>query len=486
MTDLPDDRRFAPPPSEDPPGPDRLGRADTEQLDISQPSQIDVRPDAAAADAGPSRWAWAEPGSQPPDHGATAATPGGTAEPSAWGPPSAQDTWSWQHAGDGAVPVSAPGPADSDGPHEPPAARRRPGWGPLVGTVAAAALLAGGIGGVGGAYLANSGVLGVGRSNYQAPKPGPAAQSRPSGSVASIAATALPSVVTIKVATDNGSATGSGWAFDDQGHIVTNNHVVEGASNGTVDLVLSNGRHVEATVVGKDSSYDLAALKVTGVDLAPLPIGSSADLVVGDPVIAVGAPLGLQSTVTTGIVSALNRPVSAGNGQSTSFINAIQTDAAINPGNSGGPLLNMEGQVVGVNSAIARVPGASSTEQGGNIGLGFAIPSDQVRRTVEQLIRYGKAEHPVIGVRLDTQYDGEGVKIASSGDQPVTPGGPADKAGLKAGDVIIAFDGRPMTDPDELVVAIRSKAVGDEVTLKVRRGTREFDARMTLQKAPSS
>ncbi len=485
MTDLPDDdRRFAPPPSEDLAAPEPPTRADTEVLDVSQTTQLDVQAPPAA-----SRWEWAEPGSAPADAPAPH-RPAGPATESpfgwSWSSEPAADETSAAAAGHGEPFVEGPGPSDPEPETKERRPRRRPGWGALVGTAAAAALVAGGVGGLGGAWLANSGAFDLGRTSYEAPKPGPAAQSRPSGSVASVAANALPSVVTIKVATDNGSATGSGWVFDDQGHLVTNNHVVEGANGGTVDLLLSNGKHVKATVIGQDSSYDLAALKVTDVDLKPLPIGSSAQLVVGDPVIAMGAPLGLESTVTTGIISALNRPVSAGDGQNTSFINAIQTDAAINPGNSGGPLLNMSGQVVGINSAIARLPSQGGTDTGGSIGLGFAIPSDQVRRTVEQLIRYGKAEHPVIGVRLDTQYDGEGVKIASSGSVPVTPGGPADEAGLKAGDVIVAFDGRPMTDPDELIVAIRARAVGEEVTLKVRRGSQEFDAKMTLQKAPNS
>jgi putative serine protease PepD len=214
-------------------------------------------------------------------------------------------------------------------------------------------------------------------------------------------------------------------------------------------------------------------------------MGSSADVVVGDQVIALGAPLGLENTVTSGIVSALNRPVSpGGDGDEQSFINAIQTDAAINPGNSGGPLLDMQGRVIGVNSAIARVPGTSG-EQSGNIGVGFSIPSDQVRKTAEQLIRTGKAEHPIIGVILDRQYNrADGVKIVEPSTQqrqPVTPNGPAGKAGVKPGDLIVEFDGRRVTDPDDLVVLIRAKSVGDEVTMKVRRGSREISVRMTLQ-----
>ena len=265
---------------------------------------------------------------------------------------------------------------------------------------------------------------------------------------------------------------------------MTNNHVIESAvDGGTVVVQTSDGQRHDATLVGRDDSYDLAVLKVTDVKLEPLPLGVSADVRVGDGVIAMGAPLGLDSTVTSGIVSALNRPVSPGGGQSQSFINAIQTDAAINPGNSGGPLLNMDGQVIGVNSAIATTS-AMGAGTSGNIGVGFAIPSDQVSKTVEQLIRTGRAEHPIIGVILDRQYQGEGVKILAEGeaDQPsITPDGPADQAGLQPGDVILEFEGRPITDPDELVVAIRAKNVGDEVDLTVQRGSATLDVTMTLQ-----
>jgi putative serine protease PepD len=201
-------------------------------------------------------------------------------------------------------------------------------------------------------------------------------------------------------------------------------------------------------------------------------------------VIALGAPLGLESSVTAGIVSALNRPVSPGGaGDEQSFINAIQTDAAINPGNSGGPLLNMAGQVIGVNSAIARIPGATDT-QSGNIGVGFSIPSDQVVKTAEQLIKTGKAQHPIIGVVLDRQYDGNGVRILAKktvdSGEPVDPSGPAAMAGIKPGDVIVEFDGRKVTDADDLVVAIRAKDVGDVVSVKVRRGSETISVRLTL------
>ncbi|HHU10708.1 MAG TPA: PDZ domain-containing protein, partial [Intrasporangiaceae bacterium] len=337
-----------------------------------------------------------------------------------------------------------------------------------------------------GGWLAANDYLTFGQTEYiaPAPEPGDGATDRPEGSIANISANALPSVVTILLNAGGEQSSGSGWVFDNQGHIVTNNHVVEGAGRNTgITVQTADGQRHEATIVGRDESYDLAVLKVTGVALKPLPLGDSGSVRVGDGVIAMGAPLGLDSTVTAGIVSALNRPVTPGGGTSQSFINAIQTDAAINPGNSGGPLLNMVGQVIGVNSAIATMPSVGAS-RGGNIGVGFAIPSDQVRKTVEQLIRTGKAEHPIIGVILDRQYQGEGVKILGEGesDQPsITPNGPADQAGLRAGDVILEFEGRPITNPDELVVAIRAKSVGDEVRLKVQRGSATLDVTMTLQ-----
>ncbi len=214
----------------------------------------------------------------------------------------------------------------------------------------------------------------------------------------------------------------------------------------------------------------------------------SADVVVGDAVVAIGAPLGLEGTVTTGIVSALNRPVQAGPQGERAFINAIQTDAAINPGNSGGPLVNDSGEVIGINSAIAQPPTGLSTPSG-SIGLGFAIPSDQARRTAEELIETGVATYPIIGVLLDETYTGEGVQVAdqrSGNDQPaVTPGGPADNAGVRPGDVIVAIDGRPVTEPDELIVSIRAKAPGDTTVLRVRSGDEEREVRVVLDQATS-
>jgi putative serine protease PepD len=296
-------------------------------------------------------------------------------------------------------------------------------------------------------------------------------------------------VVTIKVTGTSGTGTGSGFVVRKDGYILTNNHVVDvAATSGKITVLFSDGKSEVAKIIGRDDSYDLAVIRVNRRNLPVLALGASSAVVVGDPVIAVGAPLGLDSTVTSGIISAVNRPVTAGGGgdSTSSFINAIQTDAAINPGNSGGPLLDMAGQVIGVNSAIARVAGAGLDGQSGNIGVGFAIPSDQARKTAEQLIDNGKATHPVIGVLIDTTYKGEGVRIAGSaqnGNPPITKGGPADKAGLRPGEVILKFDGQPVRGPDEFVVAIRAKSVGDKVQLTVRRGTTERTVKMTLQAA---
>jgi putative serine protease PepD len=365
--------------------------------------------------------------------------------------------------------------------------RRGPGWGALIGVAVAVALVAGLVGGILGGLLADRGGSSAGATTTSgpAPSPGSGATTRPSGSIANIAAKATPSVVTLRVKGADGEGTGSGWVYDDKGHVVTNNHVVAGAADsGEITVVLANGQQAEASVVGRDASYDLAVVKVDRDDLEPLVLGASQDVVVGDQVIAVGAPLGLDSTVTSGIVSALDRPVTPGEADDQSFINAIQTDAAINPGNSGGPLLDMQGRVIGVNSAIARAPGSSLSGQSGNIGVGFAIPSAQVATTVKQLIETGKAVHPVIGVFLDPGYTGEGVRIADEGPDgqaAVNPDGPAAKAGLKAGDVVVGFEGRPVSENGELVVAIRSRTVGEEVTLTIRRDGGRRDVTMVLQ-----
>jgi putative serine protease PepD len=348
------------------------------------------------------------------------------------------------------------------------------------------AMLAGLVGGVLGANLNDDDRLASADLPVRAADGTGSTPARAPDSVAGIAQEVLPSVVSIEAASGAEAATGSGFVLREDGYLLTNNHVVAGAAgaDGTLTVTFSDGRERTARVVGRTPDYDLAVIKVDETGLKPLVLGDSTDVAVGDPVVAIGAPLGLAGTVTTGIVSALNRPVAAGDEADTAFINAIQTDAAINPGNSGGPLVNAEGEVIGINSAIAQPPGGIGGVAG-NIGLGFAIPSNQARRTAEQLIESGRATYPIIGVSLDQTYQGEGVKVAASGQgtSPVTPDGPADRAGIRAGDVITAIDGRPVTQPDELIVAIRAHEPGDVIELVVRTGEDERTVRVTLDEA---
>ncbi len=301
-------------------------------------------------------------------------------------------------------------------------------------------------------------------------------QVRPDGSVASTAAQVLPSVVFIEVGTKDGGSSGSGFVISQDGYILTNQHVVDGATPGRLSVTFSDGEELMAEVVGSTIEYDLAVIKVDRNDLPTLTLGDSDAVVVGDPVIAIGAPLGLEGTVTTGIVSALNRPVSAGDSQATAYIN------------SGGPLVNASGEVIGINSAIAQTPTQISGNTTGNIGLGFAISSNQAARTAQQIIETGSATYPIIGVLLDPAYTGEGVSVVKNsiqGQEPVTPGGPAAKAGIRSGDIILAIDGRPVAQSDELIVAIRAKAPGDEVVLTLRDGTSERDVTIVLGEATS-
>jgi len=280
-------------------------------------------------------------------------------------------------------------------------------------------------------------------------------------SIAALAARVIPAVVSISVKAPTGSDTGSGFFLDSNGLILTNNHVVEpGAVSGTITVELSNGKKYLAKLIGRDNSYDLAVLKIDVTSAPTLQLGNSDLVQVGDAVIAIGSPLGLSGTVTSGIISSKNRAVTTGNGSGeTSFINAIQTDAAINPGNSGGPLVDATGAVIGVNSAIATL---GSGTQSGSIGLGFAIPINQAKKTVEQLIKTGSATYPIMGISVDIRFTGTGALISSEG-VGITPNGPAARAGLKVGDVIIKFDGVNISNSDELIVAIRSHSVGDKV-----------------------
>lgn len=298
-------------------------------------------------------------------------------------------------------------------------------------------------------------------------------------SVAGIAQRVLPSVVSISTRTLNGGGTGSGFIIDSSGYILTNNHVISDAveNNGNIEVSLNNGDTYTADVIGRDASYDLAVLKIEAFGLKALQFGDSDKIAVGDAVIAIGSPLGLSGTVTTGIISAKDRAVTAGDSSSeSSFINALQTDAAINPGNSGGPLVDATGAVIGVNSAIASLGTTSTT---GSIGLGFAIPINQARKTADQLIKNGVATYPVIGIAIDMNFTGSGAKISAS-NNGILAGGPAQKAGLRSGDVIVEFEGKAITSPEELIVAVRAKNVGDRVTLVYQRNGVDKSVTLTL------
>ena len=284
-------------------------------------------------------------------------------------------------------------------------------------------------------------------------------------------------MVQIEERDSQGGGTGSGFVIRQDGYILTNNHVISGAANGagTLTVTFQDGTTKPATVVGRDLSYDLAVVKVDASGLKTATLGNSAGVVVGDTTIAIGSPLGLEGTVTSGIVSALSRPVTAGGSGESSYISAIQTDAAINPGNSGGPLVDAQGKVIGVNSAIASLGQGQTGGQTGSIGLGFAIPVNQAKRVAEEIISTGHATHPIIGVSVDMNFAGAGAQVSQ-----VTPTGPAATAGLKSGDVITKVDGKAVGNATEMIVAVRAHAPGDTVTLTVVSGSTTKDVPLTL------
>ncbi|MEH0405117.1 S1C family serine protease [[Kitasatospora] papulosa] len=383
-------------------------------------------------------------------------------------------------------PLSHPGPGQGVDDVRPRKARR----GTVLVGAALLALLAGGIGGGVGAYVERNGGL----TTVELPQSGRDAGGRAPDSVAGIAARALPGVVTLHVNGSAESGTGTGFVLDDRGHILTNNHVVAPAgSNGDITVTFSGGESAAAEIVGKDSGYDLAVVKVTGVSgLTPLPLGNSDNVRVGDPVVAIGAPFDLSNTVTSGIISAKERPITAGgekgDGTDVSYVDALQTDAPINPGNSGGPLVDAEARVIGINSAIRAADSGSGLDggQSGSIGLGFAIPINQGKRVAEELISTGKATHPVIGVTLDMEFTGDGAKVggkAAGGASAVTEGGPADEAGIRSGDIITEVEGQRVHSGEELIVKIRAHRPGDRLGLVLTRGGKELSMTLTLGSA---
>ncbi|WP_398684255.1 S1C family serine protease [Streptomyces akebiae] len=385
-------------------------------------------------------------------------------------------------------PWAASGPLQQNGAAVDDVARRRRRRGrTLVVGALLIAVVAGGIGGAVGAYLERNGGVGA----IELPQTSDGVTGRAPDSVAGIAASALPSVVTLHVSGDSAQGTGTGFVLDERGHILTNNHVVDPAgTGGDISVTFSGGETAEARIVGRDTGYDLAVVKVSGVSgLKPLPLGNSEEVQVGDPVVAIGAPFDLANTVTSGIISAKERPITAG-GESgdvsdVSYVDALQTDAPINPGNSGGPLLDGKARVIGINSAIRSAGSGSESDggQAGSIGLGFAIPINQGKRVAEELINTGKATHPVIGVTLDMDYSGDGARIGDRGDgngSGVTSGGPADRAGMRSGDVITEVDGQRVHSGDELIVKVRAHRPGDRLELTLLRDGRERTVSLTL------
>jgi putative serine protease PepD len=387
---------------------------------------------------------WNQPhGATSQDHTATQALPG-YGGPGAAPPP---------YGPGGAPPAGGPGP-------------RRGGL--LLGAVVLAlvvGLVAGGVGGVIGYQLRNNGSF-VGNVLSQPAAGGQPALNLPAGSVEQVAQKVTPSVVQIRVRDAQTAGEGSGIVISSDGLILTNNHVIEAAANGgQATAVMQNGQVTPVQIIGRAPTFDIAVVKAQNVSgLTPVDLGRSDNLVVGQGVVAIGSPLGLSGTVTSGIISALDRPVRAGgeeSGQDT-VLDALQTDAAINPGNSGGPLVDMSGRVIGLNSAIASI--GTGSGQAGSIGLGFAIPIDQAKRIADELVRTGHATQALLGVSVPAgQPEDGGAKI-----QTVVPGGGAAAAGLKPGETITKVNNRVIDSGDALVAAIRSQQPGSQITLTVK------------------
>jgi putative serine protease PepD len=341
-----------------------------------------------------------------------------------------------------------------------------------------AAVLAGTLGGALGfaaaARFTGADVVNLGQGGATG---APALANRAPASVAGIAKRVQPSVVSIEISAAGKRGNGSGFVVSTNGYIVTNNHVAEPAANGGVlRVVFQDGVTAPAKIVGRDPNSDIAVLKIERAKLPAVQFGDSDRAVVGDPVVAFGSPLGLQGTVTSGIISAVDRPVVTGGegGDMEAYMAALQTDAAINPGNSGGPLVDGAGRVIGVNSAIATLAG--SAREGGSIGLGFSIPINQARRIAEQIIATGRAKRTIIGATLDRSY------VSSTGGVRLeeVPAGPARSAGLRAGDVITAFGGRRVSDPTDLIAFIRKFPAGSEVPVSYVRGGSSSTVTVTL------
>ncbi len=390
-------------------------------------------------------------------------------------------------------PPAGPAPVGSSAPPSPSRRGRR-----TVAVLAAAGLMAASA--AGGALLAvnldNNDASPTTTSLAASPVRGNQ-DSAPDEPLSKAAAAVLPSVVSITFESNLGAGEGSGVIISSDGQILTNNHVVAAAADGgTLSVTFSDGSKADARILGRDPATDLAVIQAEGVDgLTPAKLGSSADLNVGDTVLAIGSPLGLEGSVSAGIVSALDRSITLSNdlpqspfgndGQSqgtpSAVIDAIQTDAAINPGNSGGALINADGEVVGINTANASLAGGGgASSQGGNIGLGFAIPIDSARSIAEQLVENGEVTHAFLGVRIADAENGGGAVVAD-----VNEGQPAAEAGLEQGDVITRVDDTKVTSGSDLTSAIRSHEPGDRVTITYTRDGDQKTAEATLGELPT-
>lgn len=413
-------------------------------------------PPRPAGDGAP--WSHDRYGRPGPAHGAGTPgesaypPPGATAEfPPVTGPPTGG-----YPAGAGGQSMTAPGSA-SGGPasHGP---GRRPA-GALVAGGLALALVSAAIGGAVGGYVASRDSGSGTAASSESFSVQPVADA-PDGTVQAVANKVLPSVVDIQVLGARGEGSGSGVVLSEDGLILTNNHVVAAGGGGPAEYLIgfSDGQTAPATVVAADPASDMAVLRTERTGLTPIEIGASDTLTVGQPVVAIGSPLGLAGTVTTGIISAMDRPVMASGrgGDQATVIDALQTDAAINPGNSGGALVNMDGRLVGINTAIATLGGQGDGT--GSIGLGFAIPIDQAMRIANQLVETGRVERAQIGVSVPSYSEVRGAEVLE-----VVPGGPADEGGIEQGSVIVRVGDRAIDSGDGLIAAVRSHDPGDEI-----------------------
>ncbi|MFE6646247.1 S1C family serine protease [Nocardioides sp. NPDC057772] len=407
--------------------------------------------------------------------------PSGT--PPQWTPP-APPAGSTQHP---AGPFAAPPAQTSVMPAAPAApAKKRTGRTGLVAAVLAGALVAGGTAGVGGAAIYDA-LAGDGTGGgAHTPATSQVVDAKaPEGSIEKVSAKVLPSVVKIEVGSQQGSGSGSGVVISSDGTILTNNHVVELAANGgSVTVDFNDGTSASAEVLGTDPLTDTAVIKAQGVSgLTPITFGKSSNLTVGQSVVAIGSPFGLDSTVTTGIVSALDRPVNVGvdqNGAATVYP-AVQTDAAINPGNSGGALVDLNGNLVGINASI-RSGGGATSEDAGSIGIGFAIPIDEIRPIVEQLEKGEQATHAQFGISVSDAPAAQNGQNSVTGAQvqEVSSGSTAEKAGLQKGDIITKVDDHVITGSDSLVATVRSYRPNDEVEVTWTRNGEEHTEKVTL------